>query len=255
MPMKIIGVISTMLNEIFIKKNYDAVLNYRNFCPGAIFNTVKSDHIIYFLKFAPLNILSYFVANINPNCVLDATDSGDIIHYICSYASYPEIIDLILKKYPRLINSANNIIESTPLIDVCANANVNHTDLPIRLVDMNANVNYCDISGKTPLHYLCKTSNFSSIIYLIESGANIHAKDINHNLPLHYAAAHSSLEVINYLVSYGCDLYEKNNRCFNAHSIMMFRDNRPEGTKYDGYTLSFAEFFRNKRRKINNIIY
>ena len=144
----------------------------------------------------------------------------------------------------------NNIIESTPLIDVCTNINVNHTDLPIKLIDMNANVNSSDISGKTPLHYLCQTSNFASIVYLIESGADIHAKDINDNLPLHYAASHSSLEVINYLVCYGCDLYEKNMAGHNALSIMLYRDKQPNGD-----TLSFTEFFRNKRRRINNIIY
>ena len=92
----------------------------------------------------------------------------------CKKEESNETIELILKKYPDIINQREDETGMTGLMYSCISGNIKNIRL---LLTRKANINIQDQIKNTALIHCAKTSNFEIIKMLIINGGNRYAKN------------------------------------------------------------------------------
>mmetsp|Transcript_3982 Transcript_3982/g.6215 ORF Transcript_3982/g.6215 Transcript_3982/m.6215 type:complete len:151 (+) Transcript_3982:97-549(+) len=75
------------------------------------------------------------------------------------------------------------------------------------LVAVGAKINVTDITGRTPLHYLCAKGRVYGAACLLHYGADVNVPGgEDDSTPLHYAAASGSDDLVRLLLAYGASI-------------------------------------------------
>ena len=108
--------------------------------------------IIYHSKHNP-KLLEYILKYSNIDLTITDNDGNTCLHHLCQQDE-PQILKLILKKYPELINLPNKHFEY-PVAISCKNK---REDMFYILKYNGANLEVKDKYGNTPYHYICANS-------------------------------------------------------------------------------------------------